>query len=39
MIGAWVKTPSPIVADVLGLTGLDCVCIDAEHAPFDRLSI
>ncbi|HBK90386.1 MAG TPA: aldolase [Parvularcula sp.] len=39
LIGAWVKTPSPIVADVLGLTGLDCVCIDAEHAPFDRLSI
>jgi 2-keto-3-deoxy-L-rhamnonate aldolase RhmA len=39
LIGAWVKTPSPIVADVLGLTGLDCVCLDAEHAPFDRLAI
>lgn len=39
LIGAWVKTPSSIIADVLGMTGLDCVCLDAEHAPFDRLSI
>lgn len=36
LIGAWVKTPSHIVCDVLGLTPLDCVCLDAEHAPFDR---
>jgi 2-keto-3-deoxy-L-rhamnonate aldolase RhmA len=39
LIGVWVKTPSPIIADVLGLTGLDCVCLDAEHAPFDRIAI
>jgi 2-keto-3-deoxy-L-rhamnonate aldolase RhmA len=39
IIGAFVKTPSPIIIEVLGLTGLDCLCIDAEHAPFDRLAI
>ncbi len=39
LIGAWVKTPSHIVAEVLGLTALDCVCLDAEHAPFDRAAI
>ena len=36
LIGTWVKTPSHIVCDVLALTALDCVCLDAEHAPFDR---
>ena len=36
LIGTWVKTPSHIVTDVLGLTTLDCLCFDAEHAPFDR---
>jgi len=36
LIGTWVKTPSHIVCEVLGLTALDCVCLDAEHAPFDR---
>lgn len=39
LIGTFVKTPSPIIVEVLGLTGLDCQCIDAEHAPFDRLAI
>ncbi len=37
LIGTFLKTPSPIVCEVLGLTPLDAVCIDAEHAPFDRL--
>lgn len=36
MIGTFVKTPSRVVCDVLALTPLDCFCIDAEHAPFDR---
>lgn len=36
IVGTFVKTPSPIVVEVLGLTGLDCLCLDAEHAPFDR---
>lgn len=39
LIGTWVKTPSHIVAEVLGLTGLDCIALDAEHAPFDRGAI
>ncbi len=39
VVGAFVKTPSPIVFEVLGLTELDCLCLDAEHAPFDRLAI
>ncbi|GAA3760424.1 HpcH/HpaI aldolase family protein [Terriglobus aquaticus] len=36
IVGTFVKTPSPIVAEVLALTPLDCICLDAEHAPFDR---
>ncbi len=36
IVGTFVKTPSPIVVEVLALTALDCVCLDAEHAPFDR---
>ncbi|AOR78970.1 HpcH/HpaI aldolase/citrate lyase family protein [Novosphingobium resinovorum] len=39
LVGTFVKTPSPIVAEVLSLTGLDCLCLDAEHAPFDRATI
>ena len=35
--GTFIKTPSPVVAEVLGLTSLDVICIDAEHAPFGRL--
>jgi len=39
IVGTFVKTPSPIVVEVLGLTDLDCLCLDAEHAPFDRAAI
>lgn len=39
LIGTWMKTPSHIISEVLGLTPLDCVCLDAEHAPFDRSDI
>ena len=39
MIGTWVKTPSPLVAEVLGYSPLDLICLDAEHAPFDRWAI
>jgi 2-keto-3-deoxy-L-rhamnonate aldolase RhmA len=38
-VGSFVKTPHPHVVEVLGLTGLDCVVLDAEHAPFDRAAI
>ena len=37
LIGTFLKTPSSIVSEVLGLTPLDAVCVDAEHAPFDRM--
>ena len=37
--GTWVKTPHPIIVEVLGQTGLDCLVLDAEHAPFDRGSL
>lgn len=39
LLGTFVKTPSPIIAEVLALTDLDCLCLDAEHAPFDRIAI
>jgi 2-keto-3-deoxy-L-rhamnonate aldolase RhmA len=39
IVGTFVKTPSPIVVEVLAMTALDCLCLDAEHAPFDRLAI
>jgi 2-keto-3-deoxy-L-rhamnonate aldolase RhmA len=39
LIGTFVKTPSPMVVEVLSLTGLDCLCLDAEHSPFDRSAL
>ena len=39
IVGTFVKTPSPIVVEVLALSALDCLCLDAEHAPFDRIAI
>lgn len=39
LLGTFLKTPSPIIVEVLGSCGLDLLCIDAEHAPFDRATI
>lgn len=39
MMGTFLKTPSTIVCEVLGLAPLACVCIDAEHAPFGRMEL
>ncbi|MCP9233363.1 aldolase/citrate lyase family protein [Mesorhizobium sp. LMG 17147] len=36
LVGTWIKTPSRIVAEVLAGAALDVLCLDAEHAPFDR---
>jgi len=36
LIGTFTKTPSMMMAEVIGQTDLDVVCIDAEHSPFDR---
>ncbi len=39
LIGTFVKTPSPVICEVLAQALLDVVCIDAEHAPFGRMEI
>jgi len=39
LIGTWIKTPSPIVVEVLADTELDLVILDAEHAPFGRFEL
>ena len=39
LIGTFLKTPSPIIAEVLSLSELDVYCIDTEHAPFGRLEV
>jgi 2-keto-3-deoxy-L-rhamnonate aldolase RhmA len=36
LAGTWVKTPHPHVVEVLALSPLDVIVLDAEHAPFDR---
>ena len=36
LVGTWVKTPHPHVVEVLGLSALDLLVLDAEHAPYDR---
>lgn len=39
LAGTFLKTPSPILCEVLAKAGLDVICLDAEHAPFGRLEI
>jgi len=39
LAGTFMKTPSVDILEVLILSGLDFVCFDAEHAPFDRASL
>ena len=36
LVGTFVKTPAIEVVEVLAMAGLDVLCLDAEHAPFDR---
>lgn len=36
MAGTFLKTPSHELIEVLAKSGLDFICLDAEHAPFDR---
>ncbi|PRY94749.1 2-keto-3-deoxy-L-rhamnonate aldolase RhmA [Hasllibacter halocynthiae] len=36
MAGTFLKTPAPELVEVLALSGLDFLCLDAEHAPFGR---
>ena len=39
LLGTFLKTPAPMLVEVLATSGLDLVCLDAEHAPFDRGSL
>lgn len=39
LAGTFMKTPSVDILEVLILAGLDFVCLDAEHAPFDRAAL
>ncbi|NBC94954.1 MAG: aldolase, partial [Deinococcus-Thermus bacterium] len=36
LAGTFLKTPAHELIEVLAGSGLDFVCLDAEHAPFDR---
>ena len=36
LVGTFLKTPSVDLIEILSRTGLDFICLDAEHAPFDR---
>jgi 2-keto-3-deoxy-L-rhamnonate aldolase RhmA len=39
LAGTWIKTPHPHVVEVLSFSSLDCLVLDAEHAPFDRMAL
>jgi len=39
LLGAFIKTPHPIIIEVMGNAGFDFLILDAEHAPFDRAAI
>ena len=39
LVGSFLKTPSSITAEMMALSDLDAVCIDAEHAPFGPLEL
>ena len=36
IVGTFLKTPAPELVEILALSGLDVLCLDAEHAPFGR---
>lgn len=39
LAGTFMKTPSVDMLEVLMLSGLDFICLDGEHAPFDRQTL
>jgi staphyloferrin B biosynthesis citrate synthase len=39
LLGTFIKTPTIHSTEIIGELGFDFVVIDAEHAPFDRVSI
>jgi 2-keto-3-deoxy-L-rhamnonate aldolase RhmA len=39
LIGTFVKTPRQEIVEILAVSGLDFICLDAEHAPFGRAEL
>ena len=39
MVGTFLKTPHYVMIEVFAQSGFDFLCLDAEHAPFDRRAI
>ena len=39
MSGTFLKTPAFQLVEILALSGMDFIALDAEHAPFDRSSV
>ena len=39
MVGTFLKTPHYVMIEVFAKSGFDFLCLDAEHAPFDRRAI
>ena len=39
LLGTFLKTPHPILVEVLAAAGFDFIVIDGEHGPFDRGAI
>ena len=39
LAGTFVKTPNLAVVEVLAQSELDFICLDGEHAPFDRTAL
>ena len=39
MVGTFLKTPHYVMIEIFAKSGFDFLCLDAEHAPFDRRAI
>lgn len=39
LLGTFIKTPHPIIIEIMAHAGFDFLVVDAEHAPFDRTTI
>ena len=39
VLGTFLKTPSPMLCEVITQTDIDMICLDAEHSPFDRTTL
>ena len=39
MVGTFLKTPHYVMIEIFAKSGFDFLCLDAEHAPFDRRAV